>query len=136
MLWEAYLTDPSPDAVTFQLLATITVPKPFTVVLDKFNLGLFMRGVERETPYVYLQLPKYKLHGNATIKLEPQRAQILNQQLWLAFLKEYVYREKLKLAVKGKTTGRFGALKASLTLDKDVRLKGMHPPFSPSIVNH
>jgi hypothetical protein len=125
MLWEASLLEPSPDEITFRLLSTITVPKPFTVVLDRLNLSLYVRGYEPYTPYVYLELPETKLHGNATIDLAPQRAKIVDQGQWLDFLNKSVYSEELTLAAKGKTTGHFGKLKAPLELDKDVRIKGM-----------
>jgi hypothetical protein len=124
MLWEAKLLAPAPDQITFELLSTITVPKPFTVVLDKLNMSLFVRDSDEQAPYAYIQLPQNKLHGNATIKLDPQRTDIVNHDQWLHFLNESVYSESLTLAAKGKTTGHFGKLKAPLTLDKDIRIKG------------
>lgn len=125
-LVEASLLAPSPDAITFSLNSTITVPKPFTVVLDPLNLSLFVRGVQPEQPYVYLELPETKLHGNASIILEPQRAKIVSQTQWLAFLNNSVYSQQLTLAAKGKTTGHFGKIKAPLTLDKNVQINGTH----------
>jgi hypothetical protein len=124
MLWDASLLQPSPDMITFKLNSTITVPKPFTVVLDPLNMSLFIRDSEEHQPYAYLLLPKVKLHGNATIDLPPQRTRLVNQTQWLTFLNASVYSEELTLAAKGKTTGHFGKLKASLTLDKDIRIKG------------
>lgn len=126
VLWEASLLQPAPDMMTFELLSTITVPKPFTVVLDPLNMSLFVRDSDEQAPYAFLQLPKNELHGNATIKVEPQRTRIVNQAQWLHFLNESVYSEALTLAAKGKTTGHFGKLKASLTLDKDIRIKGLN----------
>ena len=88
MLWEASLLQPAPDMMTFELLSTITVPKPFTVVLDPLNMSLFVRDSDEQAPYAFLQLPKNELHGNATIKVEPQRTRIVNQAQWLHFLNE------------------------------------------------
>lgn len=110
--------------MTFALNSSITVPKPFTVVLDPLNLSLFVQNYKPYTPYVYLELPKNKLHGNASIKLAPQRANIANQDQWLGFLNESVYSENVVLSAKGTSMGHFGKLKAKLELNKNVNIKG------------
>ncbi|KIV99028.1 uncharacterized protein PV09_09254 [Verruconis gallopava] len=122
----AELVDPAPQQMTFALNSSITVPKPFTVVLDKLNLSLFIRSYKPETPFVYLELPQNKLHGNATIDLAPQRANIVNSQQWLKFLNDSVYNETITLSAKGSSMGHFGALKAKLELDKDVQINGLN----------
>jgi hypothetical protein len=124
ILHSAWLLHPSPDQMTFSLDSTITVPKPFTVVLDALNMSLFVRDHKPEEPYAYLQLPKNKLHGNASIKLAPQRTHLVSQDQWLAFLNESVYKEELTLAAKGTSMGHFGKLKAKLELNKDIKIKG------------
>ena len=110
--------------MTFSLNSTITVPLGFTVGLDKLNLSLFVRDHKPEEPYAYLKLPEQRLHGNAGINLDPQRADLVNQDQWFAFLHEAVYNENLTLAAKGKGTAHFEKLKTTLGLDKDVRLRG------------
>jgi hypothetical protein len=87
-------------------------------------MSLFIREGDENQPYAYLQLPKKRLKGNASIIVDPQRTKIVDQKQWLTFLNESVYSESLTLAAKGKTTGHFGKLKAALTLDKDIRIKG------------
>jgi hypothetical protein len=123
-LHHASLLQPSPEQLTFSINSTITVPKPFTVVLDPLNLSLFVRDYKPITPYFYVEIPKNKLHGNASIKMDPQRITIANQSRWINFLHEFVYEEKLTIGVKGKTTGHFGAIKAKLKIDKNVKLRG------------
>jgi hypothetical protein len=123
-LHSAQLLHPAPGQMTFVLNSSITVPKPFTVVLDKMNLSLFVRDHKPQQPYVYLELPQNKLHGNASIYLAPQRANIVDKDQWLAFLNESMYSEELTLAAKGSSMGHFGKIKSKIKLDKDVKIKG------------
>lgn len=111
--------------MTFSLGASLNVPKPFTVGLDPLNLSLFVRDVKPEVPYVYLQLPAQKLHGNSTFYIASQRANIVSSTQWLSFLNDSLYNEDLTLSAKGETTAHFGALKAKLKLDKNVKIKGI-----------
>lgn len=87
-------------------------------------MSLFIRGSDDDQPYTYLELPKSRLKGNASIIVEPQRTRIVDQGQWFKFLNETLYAEALTIAARGKTTGHFGAIKAKLTVDKNIRIKG------------
>lgn len=50
---------------------------------------------------------------------------ILNEDQFIKTLTQAVYNKKFKMSAKGSTVGHLGALKAPLTLDKDIELDGM-----------
>jgi hypothetical protein len=126
----ALLLGPTPDSIGIGLSSFINVPKPFTVVLDPLNMTLFMRETKPMTPFIELPLPRNRLKGNASIRINETRVDILDQDQWLQFLNVSVYSKEFVMSAKGETTGHFGHLKAPIKLDKDIKMRGMQMLYS------
>lgn len=50
---------------------------------------------------------------------------ILNEDQFIKTLTQAVYNKRFTMSAKGSTIGHLGALKTTLTLDKDVELDGI-----------
>ncbi|KAL1954132.1 hypothetical protein VTO42DRAFT_1712 [Malbranchea cinnamomea] len=122
----AMIMNPTPDSVDYSLVASISVPKPFTVRIDPITLHLYRDSSSPDNPYISVDLPEYRLKGNTVIEIANQTVKIRNHDEFKAFLKESVYQEKFILAAKGSTTAHLGALKADITLDKKLEEYGLN----------
>jgi hypothetical protein len=120
----ASLMSPTLETLAVSLVASINVPKPFSVDLKPVNLSLFRRETKPFTPYVTVRLPQYHLKGNSTIAIRSQTVEVINETEFKSFLRDAVYGENFTLSARGSTTANLGKLKAKVTLDKDVKLKG------------
>lgn len=123
-IYSAMLMNPSPDSVTVSLSAGFRIPKGFKVRLDPITLSLFNRNVTPIVPYINLALPEETFEGKATISITNQTVTLLDRGQFIDFLTVAVYGKTFKISAKGTTTAHLGALRAKLTLDKDVELHG------------
>lgn len=117
---------PTPNTITASLTASLKVPLGLTVKLDPTKLQLYNPKTKPFKPYLTVNLPAQKLKGNTTIRITDQVVEITEMAEFEEFLREAVYAEDFVLYARGKTTARLGAIKVSITLDKGVKLKGMH----------
>ncbi|KAF2810252.1 uncharacterized protein BDZ99DRAFT_488101 [Mytilinidion resinicola] len=123
----AMIMDPSDNTLTYSMTASLKVPKPFTVRIEPTVLELYRPETKQHRiPYIKVELPALKLHGNATVKVEGQQATILDKDQFTQFLAYAVYNDDFEMAAYGKTTAYLGKLKAHITLDKTIKLKGLN----------
>lgn len=62
--------------------------------------------------------------------------EILNEPQFVKTLTTAVYEKRFVMSAKGSTVGRLGALKAHLTLDKNIELNGMRLHSRPGFDTH
>ncbi|KAK2805943.1 hypothetical protein FQN51_008717 [Onygenales sp. PD_10] len=122
----ASIMKPTPESVEYSLTASLKVPPPFAVDLDPITLHLYRVQQSADESYIEIPLPQLHLKGNTTIAIEDQQVSILDMKDWTQFLSEAVHQETFILAAKGSTTAHLGALKAGLTLDKQLNLSGLN----------
>lgn len=91
---------------------------------DPMDLNLFNRDVKPMEPYLTVALPAYNLKGQTDMTVTKNNSKILNQVQFIDTLTKAVYNKRFTLSAKGSTVGHLGALKAPLTLDKDIELNG------------
>jgi hypothetical protein len=119
------IMDPTDGSIVYSLVASLKVPKPFTVKLMPITLSLFRPETEPDIiPYIKVNLPEMKLKGNATVTVTNQTATILDKTQFIDFLANAVYSEEFTLAARGETDAYLGKLKAHIHLNKAIKLKG------------
>ncbi|KAL4899245.1 hypothetical protein BDW74DRAFT_183988 [Aspergillus multicolor] len=124
-VYGAHITNPKPDAVTFTLDTGLTVPLGLSVRLDPFDLNLFNRDSDPEITYLTVPVPEYKIKGKTNISVTSNDTSVLDQDEFVKTLTKAVYSKRFTMSAIGKTTGHLGAIKAGITLDKDVELDGL-----------
>jgi hypothetical protein len=110
--------------MTFSLAASLNVPLGLRVNIDPLNLTLFNREVEPIQPYATVPLRHYSLKGVTNITITNQTTKVQDQDQFIIFLAKAVYSKTFVLSAKGSTIAHLGALKAPVTLDKDIELSG------------
>ncbi|KAL2861202.1 DUF3712 domain-containing protein [Aspergillus lucknowensis] len=124
-VYAAHITDPKPDAVTFTLDTGLTIPLGLSVRLDQFDLNLFNRDSDPEITYLTVSVPEYTVKGKTNISVSSEDTPVIDEDEFVKALTKAVYSKRFTLSAIGKTTGHLGALKAGITLDKDVELDGL-----------
>ncbi|KAK3185699.1 hypothetical protein K4F52_005564 [Lecanicillium sp. MT-2017a] len=119
------ITNPTLDSVTLSLNTALSVPLGLSVRLDPFNLTLFDRDFTPEQPYIIAPVDGYTVKKHTNITVAPQALQILDVKQFTHVLSKAALQKTVRLSVKGKTTAHLGALKASISLNKDVELNGL-----------
>ncbi|KAL2824453.1 hypothetical protein BJY01DRAFT_165208 [Aspergillus pseudoustus] len=123
-VYAAHITDPKPDRVTFTLDTGLTIPLGLSVRLDAFNLSLFNRDSDPEITYLEVPVPSYKVKGKTNISVTSEDTPVLDQDEFVKTLSQAVYSKRFTMSAIGRTTGHLGAIKAGITLDKDVEING------------
>lgn len=125
-VYGADITDPKPDAVTFKLSTGLKIPLPgVSVKLIAFDLNLFNRDSDPEVNYLTVPVPEQTIKGDTDISVTSNDTPVLDEDEFVKSLTKAVYSKRFTLSAIGKTTAYIGALKAGITLDKDVELDGM-----------
>ncbi|CBF84224.1 hypothetical protein AN2679.2 [Aspergillus nidulans FGSC A4] len=124
-VYGAHITNPKPDALTFTLDSGLSVPLGLSVRLDPFKLDLFNRDSDPEITYLTIQVPEYKIKGKTNLTVTSENTPVWDEDEFVKALTKAVYSKRFTLSALGKTTGHLGAIKAGLTLDKDVELDGL-----------
>lgn len=124
-VYSAEILDPKPGEVSFSLHTSLKVPTGLSIHTDSLNLSLFDREVRPIEPYLTVKLPAYDLKGKTDLIVTQNNTAILSQSKFVDTLKTAVYKKRFTLSAKGSTVGHLGALKAPLTLEKDIELDGM-----------
>ena len=92
--------------------------------IDPFTLSLFNRDVKPITPFIDVSLQGYNLKGTTKMSISSNNTAVLDREQFVHALTKAVYSKQFILSAKGSTLGHLGALKAGVTLDKDVELAG------------
>ncbi|KAL6235277.1 hypothetical protein BDW75DRAFT_230458 [Aspergillus navahoensis] len=124
-VYAAHITNPKANAVTFTLDTGLSVPLGLSVRLEPFNLDLFNRDSDPEITYLTVPVPEYKIKGRTNLTVTSVNTPVLDQDEFVKALTRAVYSKRFTLSALGKTTGHLGAIKAGITLDKDVGLDGL-----------
>ncbi|KAL2787228.1 hypothetical protein BJX66DRAFT_346309 [Aspergillus keveii] len=124
-VYAAHITNPKPNHVTFTLDTGLTIPLGLSVRLDAFNLSLFNRDSDPEINYLNIPVPTYKVKGKTNISVTSENTPILDEDEFVKTLSKAVYSQRFTMSAIGKTTGHLGAIKAGITLDKDVEINGL-----------
>lgn len=124
-VYSAQILDPKTHQVSFTLDTSLNIPMGLRIRTDPLDLSLFNRDVQPMQPYLTVSLPSYSLKGNTNMTVTKNNTDILNEDQFIKTLTQAVYNKKFKMSAKGSTVGHLGALKAPLTLDKDIELDGM-----------
>jgi hypothetical protein len=89
---------------------------------------LFNEDVKPFEPYLLVALPAYNLKGGTNMmSVTRHNTDILNKPQFVKTLTTAVYQKRFVMSAKGATVGHLGALKAPLTLEKNIELDGMQP---------
>lgn len=129
--------DPKPDKLTFTLHTSLKIPSGLSVRTNPLNLSLFNQDVRPMEPYLLVALPAYNLKGGTNMMSVTRRnTEILNESQFVKLLTTAVYGKSFVMSAKGSTVGHLGALKTSLTLDKNIELNGMQPYAQPGFDTH
>ena len=107
------------------LHTSLKIPLGLRIRINAFDLSLFKRDVKPFTPYITVELPSYSLKGSTAMTIEQNNTLILNETEFLDTLTNAVYQEKFTMSAKGSTVAHLGALKAPVTLNKNIELTGM-----------
>ncbi|KAJ6000851.1 hypothetical protein N7481_001260 [Penicillium waksmanii] len=124
-VYGAQILDPKPEEVSFTLQTSLRIPMGLRIHTDPLDLSLFSRDITPMEPYLTVALPAYNLKGETDMTVTKNDTRILNQAQFIDTLTKAVYNKKFTLSAKGSTVGHLGALKAPLTLDKDIELDGL-----------
>ncbi|KAB8217296.1 hypothetical protein BDV33DRAFT_232910 [Aspergillus novoparasiticus] len=124
-VYAARILDPTPDSVTFSIDTSLKIPAGLSVRIDPFSLSLFNREVKPVVPFIDIALQGYNLKGTTKMSVSSNNTAVLDREQFVEALTKAVYSKQFKLSAKGSTTGHLGALKAPVTLDKDVELAGL-----------
>jgi hypothetical protein len=128
-VYSARIMNPTPDSVTYSLVASLNVPKPFSVEIDPVTLDLFVPDKSPIVPYAKVTLGQQTLYGNSSITVNNQTAKISDYGEWVHFLTDAVLSETFTLAASGNSEAHLGALKVPFNLDKRIELKGKTSRF-------
>lgn len=120
----ATLTNPTPDGITFSLVANLALPGGIGVDLKPMTLGLYTNTTGPTDPYLKVSLPEYHLKGKSVLSVTNDTAKILNQTQFEDFLSIAVNSVNFSMSAYGKTDAYIGAIKIPLTLDKKVEMPG------------
>ncbi|GAB1198105.1 hypothetical protein APSETT444_007413 [Aspergillus pseudonomiae] len=124
-IYAARILDPTPDTVSFSIDTSLKIPAGLSVRIDPFSLSLFNREAKPMVPVIDLSVDSYKLKGTTNISIITNNTAVLDRAQFIQTLTKAVYSKRFTLSAKGSTTGHLGALKAGVTLDKDVELDGL-----------
>ncbi|KAJ5403185.1 hypothetical protein N7509_003056 [Penicillium cosmopolitanum] len=124
-VYGAQILNPKPEEVSFTLQTSLKIPMGLRIHTDPLDLSLFSRDITPVEPYLTVALPAYDLKGETDMTVTKNNARILNQAQFIDTLTKAVYNKRFTLSAKGSTVGHLGALKAPLTLDKDIELDGL-----------
>ncbi|KNG87591.1 hypothetical protein ANOM_005441 [Aspergillus nomiae NRRL 13137] len=124
-IYAARILDPMPDTVSFSIDTSLKIPAGLSVRIDPFSLSLFNREAKPMVPVIDLSVDSYKLKGTTNISITTNNTEVLDRAQFIQTLTKAVYSKRFTLSAKGSTTGHLGALKAGVTLDKDVELDGL-----------
>ncbi|KAI9036444.1 DUF3712 domain-containing protein [Aspergillus affinis] len=124
-VYSAEILDPKPDRFTFSLNTALDIPSGLSVRTDPLTLRLFNRAVKPILPYLRVDLQGYNLKGHTKMHVTQHDTIVENEDEWVKALTQAVYSKRFFLSAKGSTTAHLGALKAGLTLDKDIELDGL-----------
>ncbi|KAJ5875744.1 uncharacterized protein N7473_013091 [Penicillium subrubescens] len=124
-VYSAQILDPKTQQVSFTLDTSLNIPMGLRIRIDPLDLSLFNRDVQPMQPYLTVSLPSYSLKGNTNLTVTKNNTDILNEDQFIKTLTQAVYNKKFTMSAKGSTVGHLGALKAPLTLNKDIELDGL-----------
>ncbi|OGM49896.1 hypothetical protein ABOM_001520 [Aspergillus bombycis] len=124
-VYAARILDPTPDSVSFSIDTSLKIPAGLSVRIDPFSLSLFNRDVKPMVPFIDVSLDGYNLKGTTEMSISSNNTAVLDRAQFVQALTKAVYSKRFILSAKGSTTGHLGALKAGITLDKDVELDGL-----------
>lgn len=100
------------------------MPAGLKVKTQPIALNLFNRAVKPMVTYLTVNLPSYTLDGHTKMHVTQADTKIQDMDQWIDTLNTAVYNKNFTLSAKGTTVAHLGALKADLTLDKDITLAG------------
>lgn len=81
-----------------------------------------------------LPIESYDLKGTTNISVKKDDADILNESEFVKTLTDALHKKRFTMSAKGKTIGHLGALKAPLTLDKDVEMDGKLLQYTSELI--
>ena len=137
----ASLLDPTPDTITFGIDTALNIPLKTPIKTEPFTLGLFNRETKPITPWLHTSFPAYTIKGYKRMVETNKDADILNEEEFIRTLSNAVHSKKFTLSAKGHTLAHLSALKAAVTLEKDIEMDGkteafyLLSPMKASILN-
>ncbi|RDW66470.1 hypothetical protein BP6252_10105 [Coleophoma cylindrospora] len=120
----AILLNPHPNSVQMSINSSIKIAKGFSARLNPMNLSLTRPG--STIAYTQVSLPELHIKGNTTISVQNQTTPVMNMTAWVEFLQSAVYSDQFALAVRGQTNAYLGKIRAHVSLNKNVELRGLN----------
>lgn len=125
----ASLLDPTPDTITFGIDTALNIPLKTPIKTEPFTLGLFNRETKPITPWLHASFPAYTIKGFKRMVKTNKDDDILNEEEFIRTLSNAIHSKKFTLSAKGHTLAHLSALKAALTLEKDIEMDGKIEAF-------
>ncbi|KAH6691465.1 hypothetical protein F5X68DRAFT_188556 [Plectosphaerella plurivora] len=114
------------DAETIEFSATVglSVPAGFTVTLEPTTLFFFNRNTQPYSPWIDVSLGEQRVSGDSDLTVDRYVASISDQDEFGKFLDQLFASDETIVSGRADTRVRLGALKADITLDKDIVVGG------------
>lgn len=125
----ASLMDPTPDTITFGIDTALNIPIKTPIKTEPFTLGLFNRETKPITPWLHASFPEYTIKGFKKMVQTNKDDDILNEEEIIRTLSNAIHSKKFTLSCKGRIMAHLSALKAHLTLEKDIEMDGKIEAF-------
>jgi uncharacterized protein DUF3712 len=114
------------DAGTIEFSATVglSVPAGFTVTIEPTTLSFFNRDADPYRPWVDVSLGEQRVSGESNLAVDRYVAAIKDEDEFGRFLDQLFASDTTVVSGRADTRVRLGALKADITLDKDIVVSG------------
>lgn len=125
VLVTAKLMNPQPDSVVMTIKSALKLPLALPVKIDAFPLSLLVRDMPGNNTYAKVYIPESTIKGNTTLG-EDDHPTPLNLPVWQEFVNRAMFNPSVELSVRGTTVDHLGELTSTVTMNKDVPLRGLN----------
>lgn len=120
VLVNAAVLNPQPDSVQLTLKSALDLKIALPVRIEPINLNLFVRDRGADKPWTNITLDGMTIKGNTTLGVNDQHRPLIDQDTWVDYVHDVVFKKYSTLSLKGSTNSYLGVLKSHVTMDKDV----------------
>lgn len=114
---------------------TLTLPVPFSVLLEPMVARLCRDGHAPDDPFLELTLPACEIKRSTEIEVSGKTTNVLNMEQFGDFINDVMFNESVMLGINGSAKAQFRGIKSRLQLNDHVEVKGegVSVPLSPII---
>lgn len=103
---------------------TLTLPVPFSVVLEPMVVRLCRNGHALDDPFLELTLPACEIRCSADIKVTGKTTDVLNLTQFGDFINDVMFNELVMLGINGSAKAQSHRVSSRLQLEDYVEVKG------------